>query len=117
MRHLVITIAVLVTMLPAVEASGAKRVAIEIYPNVYVVEKDRFSDRLAAVAHAVALKPAELHVRGCLAMPTKRVIDVMELVGKQYTGRVVVGSISAGTGECPNFSPQPDARPEAGAHR
>lgn len=104
-------------MLPVVEASGAGRVAIEIYPNVYVVEKVRFSDRVAAVAHAVALKPTELHVRGCLAMPAKRVIEVVALVGKQYTGQVVVDSILASTGECPNIPPQPDARPEASEHR
>src|SRR5687767_5746478 len=97
--------------------AAAEPVAISIFPTHYTVANERFSDPSAAVSRAVAKSPKNLSLRMCATVPRKRVIQVTSLLQQEFKGHLLISSINAGQGECPNFSPQPDARQENGARR
>ena len=78
---------------------------------------DQFTDPNAAVSQATKAGTSELEVRMCASATHQRVIEIISLVGQRFSGQLYVSSIGPGEGECPNFSPQSDARQEPGARR
>ena len=96
---------------------AAEPVAISIFPTHYTVANERFTDPKVAVSRAAARSPDRLRLRMCATVLHKRVVEVTSLLQQEFKGQLTVSSINAGTGECPNFSLQSDARQETGARR
>lgn len=91
------------------EAAG-KPMEIQVFPTHCMVAGERFTDTKAAIASAVTKSPQSIKLSMCATATHKRVVEVTSLLQERFNGHLVMSSINAGEGECPNFSPRPDAR-------